>query len=294
MPDRFHGCRLRAVTPRDPRALLSKARELVALDLTLVRAHELAPAARGRLLAARYGAMAADRRAIAYLGHTFHYDNRLLPALLPGYLEEICRLDSTVNLSTAGTVLDVGANVGQFAATVAWRFPHLSVWSFEPNPAALGYLQRNAAQTPGWHVLPWGIAPHEVEIPLWYVPGKSAQASHHQANATIGLAAHDLRQATVLCRPLDQRTLTDAGIPPAVDVVKIDVEGAEESVLRGLTELEWRHLLIETSNNREGGLDLASTIDLVSELWGRTPELLWASDRGPAHPTRDAILRLPS
>ena len=43
------------------------------------------------------------------------------------------------------TIIDVGANVGQFAVACATIFPAARIYAFEPNPASAGSLEKNVS-----------------------------------------------------------------------------------------------------------------------------------------------------
>lgn len=81
-------------------------------------------------------------------------------------------------------------------------------------------------------------------------------------------------------------------IPPVVDVLKIDVEGAEDSALRGVADLGWRYLVIETSVNREGGITLDDTVALSEEIWGVCPDVIWSATVEADAANADAILAI--
>jgi FkbM family methyltransferase len=280
------------VTPvPTPRWLAEKARDLLHLERELARAGELTRGERLRLAGDRYAAILRDARAVPYLGRTFHYDSRLMPALMPGYLTEIRRLDRIVRLD-GSSVLDVGANVGQFAATVMWRFPSARVWSFEPNRAIYPLLERNAAQSRGWSTVPWGISDRDQDTTFWAVAGKSAQGSVFRENATAGLRATEPESQTVSLRRLSPETMTGNGIPSRVDLVKVDVEGAEAQALRGLAGIRWRYLAIETSTGREGGMTVAQALELVQEIWRARATVVWRDQPKPGATALDAILAL--
>jgi len=52
------------------------------------------------------------------------------------------------------TIVDVGANIGQFAVACAKIFPGVAVHSFEPLPHCLKQLDRNAARLGGVRIYP--------------------------------------------------------------------------------------------------------------------------------------------
>jgi hypothetical protein len=82
-------------------------------------------------------------------------------------------------------------------------------------------------------------------------------------------------------------------IPPVVDVLKIDVEGAEDSALLGVGDLAWRYLVIETSLNRDGGVTLEDALTLSEQIWQVRPEVIWSATVAPDAPTSDAVLAMP-
>jgi FkbM family methyltransferase len=234
-----------------------------------------------------------NSRHLKYLGKDFRYDNRFLPVLLPSYLTDIRRLTHSVPLDASPSLVDLGANVGQFAATFLWRFPEARVWSFEPNPTIVPLLDQNAADTPNWQVLPWGIAQRDGEATLWSVQGKSGQGSVFPRNAAAGLRSDVLIEQRVSLRRLSEERMTALGIPGVVDVLKVDVEGAEESALLGVADLTWRFLVIETSLNRDGGLTLSDALALTEEIWRVRPDVVWSATVTPDAATADVVLAMP-
>jgi FkbM family methyltransferase len=267
----------------------TKARDLIGLEGQLARASELSKASRARLAIDRYVALARDARELPYLGSPLCYDGRLMPVLLPAYLEEIRVLNEIVPLANA-SVVDVGANIGQFAATIARQFPDSRIWSFEPNTTIMPLLERNAASSPGWSVAPYGIAEQDSEIQLWAVEGKSGQGSAFRENAVAGLNAGDAIAHTVQLRRLTTERLASLDILSTVDVVKIDVEGAEGSALAGLAELDWRFLKIEASLNRAGGLNVEQVCDAVASIWHRQPTVVWKDSPRKGEVAQDVVL----
>jgi len=117
-------------------------------------------------------------------------------------------------------VLDVGANVGLFTLRQALHGAH--VYAFEPDPDAFSRLQRNVAanRTPG-----------RVDLfhrALGERPGRATLARSHGTVLTRVLP--DAR-GEVDVVTLDQ-VVGDLGLP-AIDLLKLDVEGDEANILRG-------------------------------------------------------------
>jgi FkbM family methyltransferase len=137
------------------------------------------------------------------------------------------------NLKPGDVFLDVGAHVGYFTLLAARRVTGTgTVLSIEPNPQALEQLRQNVARSRLANVLIADTACGDSYDPVrlyLHTESNSSMASLSAANATGG-AAVDVR-----CTPLDS-LCQDRGLH-RVDLVKIDVEGAELSVLRGMKRI---------------------------------------------------------
>ncbi len=134
------------------------------------------------------------------------------------------------SLARGGTFLDVGANIGYFSLLAA-RLKGVHVFAFEPSPRELARLYRNIILNGRSNitVLPYGLA--DVDGPASL---NLATESDYGMNSVIDLseftkcAGHLERPFFRLGSILSQSVLRD------VRVCKIDVEGDEMSVLRGM------------------------------------------------------------
>lgn len=136
----------------------------------------------------------------------------------------------------AGTVLDIGANIGWHTIRFARRLPSARVFAFEPLPASFSYLQRNIALN---HVganavaFNYGLSDTAGSVQFFIAPKNGTNASlknvadSAEAQAVVGLTL-----------TLDQWAHNYRVAP---DFIKCDVEGAELLVFRGGKETLVRH-----------------------------------------------------
>lgn len=131
---------------------------------------------------------------------------------------------------TAGmTVLDIGAHQGVYTLTASKLVgPSGSVIAFEPSPRERRRLERHLwlNRCRNVTVQSFALGPHESEAELFVVDG--GESGFNSLRPASGLAGHAVRVAV--------RRLDDCfaeGMFTAADFVKMDIEGAELSALRG-------------------------------------------------------------
>ena len=127
-----------------------------------------------------------------------------------------------VFLRPGAVILDVGANIGNH--TLYFAAHGSRVQAFEPNPEAVEYLRRNVAlngfgESVSVHAVAAGDRPGRVEV----VAGESEMR--------LGMARSLEGEGDVPMIRLDDLVEDD------VALIKIDVEGAEASVLRGASSI---------------------------------------------------------
>lgn len=189
-------------------------------------------------------------------------------------------------LSPGATFVDVGANIGYFSLLAASLVgPAGRVLAFEPNPANCELLRQSVtANDFAW------IAIHPVAV---------AEARQQIAFATAGVDSNGRvinpaeAEAEVAPLPLVEAVPLDealAGVP-RVDAIKIDVEGAEARVWRGMQAVIQRHrppLLFEFSPyllRQTSEVDPAAFLAEVQALY----DLFIISPQGETAPQPDAI-----
>lgn len=129
---------------------------------------------------------------------------------------------------SATQILDIGANIGWYAARFAKREPKCQVHAFEPMPVTYAYLQRNIALNgvaDRVHTYNYGLSDVSGSFDFFIAPTGGTNAS------LLNVAeASDARKVVGLTLTLDE-WCSNQQVQP--DFVKCDVEGAELLVFRG-------------------------------------------------------------
>lgn len=255
---------------------------------------------RGRILVARALALFAPREVqdeIAIGGHRFWMclqprDPVQLHLHYAGIWEPCETWIFRAVVPPGATVLDIGANVGYFTLLAGGLVgPGGRVYSFEPVAEVYDRLQRNVQLNTMQHV-------HTYNVGLASEPGSRRIFFSPRADSgSTSLAPYsvDAGNSVVQMTTID-RFIGRAGIE-RVDLVKVDVEGAEPLVLAGASGLlrkphppDW---IVEVNRERLAGLgftaqDVLSTFrsaDFMLFRVGQQPgELLPISETIPHDP----------
>jgi FkbM family methyltransferase len=194
---------------------------------------------------------------------------------------QLCREDTVF--------VDVGANFGYYTVLGASLISNRGtgrVFAFEPNPKLAELVRRNVEIN--WSIAP--VAVHQAAVAdaagevLLYIP------QSHGANAS--LSAPDNIESLAVTVPAVR---LDDAIPAdiAIDLMKIDVEGHELSVLTGARAVIKRspnlYIIMEWSRRQmlHAGIDLAA---VLAELEGFTPHRIEVGNPALAHPVTMAWL----
>lgn len=145
-------------------------------------------------------------------------------------------------------VLDVGANVGLFSAWAVARWPGVEVAAYEPEPANLGQL-RHWLELAGQHAAGTGSPAPAVTVH----PAAVATTVGTVRFATGGGAgAHLARGAEPAVEVPTVDFFAELAGPPAADLVKLDIEGAEWPLLADPRLAEITRLAIVMEYHRVG------------------------------------------
>lgn len=180
-------------------------------------------------------------------------------------LAAVCR----AHLDPSRDAIDVGANVGFYAVMMAQALPSRRVLAIEPTPAALARLRANLARNgvaDRVTVVEGAAADGVGHFDLAVIRGREEYASFGPLvhSSVSGEAHHTVRVPTT---PLDD-LVEASGLTPGF--VKIDVEGAEEAVLKGASRTLERDrpvVLAELNDDllRQQGSSARAVLALLSD-----------------------------
>jgi FkbM family methyltransferase len=153
-------------------------------------------------------------------------DDNYLEHIKDGFEPDMVRLFTHL-IPEGALVYDVGANIGCTAllfASLASR-----VVAFEPSPSTFSFLARNVSESGlrNIELRNFGLGAVSEELELTFAP--SNRSGGFVSNQTKTGAGHVTERIVV--KTLDDVVAREA--PDRLDFVKIDVEGFEQSVIRG-------------------------------------------------------------
>ena len=166
------------------------------------------------------------------------HDSSVLYHLLHS-IEKWQRLTDCVDTG-ANVIVDVGAHAGLFSALVKRHHP--DTFTLIVEPFVNGAIERNLSGCKGFQVVFKAVSDSEGEVPFFINPAST------QTNSLLPEAAEEFgesRETRVEATTLDKLCVEY----DSIDMLKVDVQGAEHLVLRGGQETlkRTRQVLIEVS-----------------------------------------------
>jgi len=192
-------------------------------------------------------------------------------------IQEMCYLQPGINVSPGNTIFDVGGNMGLFSIALTNKYENLTIHAFEPIPASCEVFQANIDlfQMKGVTLHKFGLgdgSEEESEINFFInLTGNSTRhpetkfrqrkfAEEHYPPEMVKEYFSSEKVRIKLVRLSDVLKELEE---PAIDLLKIDVEGDELPVLMGIDPEHWaltRQLVVEVHNASDNLEDVLSYI----------------------------------
>jgi FkbM family methyltransferase len=131
------------------------------------------------------------------------------------------------------TVFDVGANTGQTAVEVCAAFPRATVYSFEPVAGTFQQLLTNTEAYPQVHCTHAALGAHQESREIRLFPADESVSNSLNDWAMNAEADAQTETITILT---GDAVCKERGITE-IDLLKIDTEGFELSVIQGFDQL---------------------------------------------------------
>lgn len=199
-----------------------------------------------------------------------------------------CRLTRVMDARGIDAVLDVGANVGQYAALLRSGGYRGRIVSVEPLRDAFAELSRRSAKDSSWQCINSAVGA-EPGSTVINVSANSYSSSLREMTSAHTSAAPD--SIMVGTEPVRVRTVRDllgeAAIDPARTLLKVDTQGFEVEVLDGAGDLlrDFAAVQLELSSvelyeGQQLFLPLASRlVDAGFDVWSLDPGISDAEGR---------------
>lgn len=147
------------------------------------------------------------------------------------------------------TIIDVGANKGQFAFAASQIFDQAFIYSFEPVPDVFQVLKENTSKIPNINIFNQALGAEKGNIKFFknkYSHASSALPIHENQKILIP-GTSDVEEIEVTISTLSD-FLTNINFK-SPSLLKLDVQGFEKEVIKGASEVlnKIDYILFETS-----------------------------------------------
>ena len=176
------------------------------------------------------------------------------------HYEEELKADIVQYLPRNGVFFDVGANIGIISFFIRKFYPDVSIHAFEPGKTVSRCIEKTLEfnKTKKFVLVKKGIADHKGVAEFFIDPKSTGGSSITRKH--VGKNNNNIERIELIS--LDEYVLENGIVP---SLIKVDVEGAENLVIKGARNLIQKHrpvLIIECDNK-----NILSNLQLWSEVF---------------------------
>lgn len=188
---------------------------------------------------------------ISLFGRKYFFDDKYGIAVLQSTYTDNFLLKDFIN--SRAIIVDIGANIGQFRFFCEHVLRAKKVYSFEPIKSTYDVLQKNFPRNS------YNYAISTKKNLTFFIPGLSVWASSLPQE-------NNIRKEQVIGMRLDN--IKELKAEKKIDLLKIDVEGAEEDVLVASKNIlkKAQYILIEVSIDRIATSDVFSLFQTLKSF----------------------------
>ena len=196
-----------------------------------------------------------------------------LPAGLDLYLIGVKSHDSELrlaryllnNVKSNSTVFDIGAHIGYFSVVCSNLAAEGIVYAFEPSPFTYGNLSKNLQPFHNCHALNMAVSDSSGTVTFYQLPQLYSEFDTFEEDSLSPELRSQAAEHVVQTTSIDDYCAECNCVP---DIIKVDVEGAESSVLTGAMKTLKTHGPIVVIEVRKDNFDslYSGIIQLVDEL----------------------------
>jgi FkbM family methyltransferase len=155
------------------------------------------------------------------------------------------------------SLLDLGANIGLASVWFALLYPGIKIDAYEPNPDMFALLEKNLSQFPNVRVFREAIS------------GRDGTVSFNRSAYSLESSIYEARNSESIYVASTSLNTALRRIGGSVDLMKIDIEGAEFDALKECTHLAGVQAITGEAHTEQSGhaehklLDLLSSFNIV-------------------------------
>lgn len=167
-----------------------------------------------------------------------HLDNwpagKKLSVIFDRNLRKAHRLFRSFPVAKYDSIMDIGAHKGEFALRSGAYFEPSRIWLVEADPSMVGMLRRDFSDKPGWSIIHAAVSDATGEIELRvneHRESSSILPIEEISSRTFGKEMKEVSKVAVPALSLDD--LFERYDIQNVDLMKVDIQGAERLLIEG-------------------------------------------------------------